>query len=121
FNIHDPNTTSAFLSNGRFDLFARLTFPEPTKTGSKLVCNFNDAGLARNQQTDDATDDGDLSQDPLRIQQGHDYSYKILYDWNAKKPEDLHAAMLWDLLGRIRATGNAELYTKQVFRFEILY
>ncbi|EEB92014.1 hypothetical protein MPER_09536 [Moniliophthora perniciosa FA553] len=93
FNIHDPNTTSAYLSNGRFDLFAGLSFPEANQDRLETCLAFYLWAFS----TDDATDEGDLSQDPLRIQEGHDYSHKILYDWNAKKPEYPHAAMLWDL------------------------
>ncbi|ESK90694.1 terpenoid synthase [Moniliophthora roreri MCA 2997] len=113
FNLHHPKATSIYLSNGRFDLFAGLSFPEANQGRLETCLAFYLWAFS----TDDLTDEGDLSQDPLRIQEGHEISHKILYDWNAKKPEYPSAAMLWDLLGRIRATGHAEIYTKFVQAF----
>ncbi|KAK0452122.1 isoprenoid synthase domain-containing protein [Desarmillaria tabescens] len=106
YNIYDREQAETFLNSGRFDVFAALSFPEADLLHLETcLCFFLWAF-----SNDDLSDEGDFQRSPEDIQNGHNVSMKILYDADAEQPTYPYAAMLWDLLKRIRNTGRMGTY-----------
>ncbi|KAK1217827.1 hypothetical protein PQX77_019500 [Marasmius sp. AFHP31] len=105
FNVYDARKARHWLKAGRFDVFAALSFPDADQSHLETCLMFFFWAFS----TDDLSDEGDLQRKPDSVDSGHDASRRILYDPSAPQPraeESPYAAMLWDLLRRIRSTGT---------------
>nr|BBH51515.1 putative sesquiterpene synthase [Clitopilus sp.] len=113
FNVYDKKKADKFLNVGKFDIFAALSFPEADLEHLTTCLIFFLWAFA----TDDLSDEGEFQSQPDQVQHGHDISCSILDDDDAPQPDYPYAAMLWDLLRRLRSTGHMGMYKrfKQAF------
>ncbi|KAE9383818.1 terpenoid synthase [Gymnopus androsaceus JB14] len=103
FRVYDTRKAEHWLKSGRFDDFAALSFPDADLSHLETCIMFFLWAFS----TDDLSDEGDLQRKPEGVDDGHSASRKILYDPDAPQPCDSpYAAMLWDMLRRIRSTGD---------------
>ncbi|KAI3609229.1 terpene cyclase [Moniliophthora roreri] len=113
FQTYNSTTIENFLNDGRFDIFAGLSFPHTDQDRLETCLAFFLWAFS----TDDLSDIGSLRADPLGIQEGHDISYQVLFDCSARRPEYPYAAMLWDILRRIRESGTIGLCARFIQAF----
>ncbi|KAJ8091259.1 hypothetical protein PM082_024528 [Marasmius tenuissimus] len=103
FRVYDARKAEYWLKSGRFDIFVALSFPDADLSHLETCQMFFFWAFS----TDDLSDEGDLQRKPEGVDDGHNPSRRILYDPDAPQPWDSpYAAMLWDLLRRIRSTST---------------
>ncbi|KAK0481138.1 isoprenoid synthase domain-containing protein [Armillaria luteobubalina] len=113
YKIYDRMEAEPFLDHSRFEVFVALSFLETDLAHLETcLCFFLWAF-----STDDLSDEGDLQKKPDDIQTNHEVFLQILYNADAEQPTYPCAVMLWDLLTRIRGTGNSGTYYRFVKAF----
>ncbi|KAK7056370.1 hypothetical protein VNI00_002924 [Paramarasmius palmivorus] len=110
FKVYDEAKAQKWLEYGRFDTFAALSFPDADLSHLETCLAFFLWAFS----TDDLSDEGELQCKPDDVKSGHAASYMILHDANAPQPDYPYAAMLWDLLRRIRSTASAGTVNRHV-------
>ncbi|KAG7089978.1 hypothetical protein E1B28_011602 [Marasmius oreades] len=110
FRVFDEKKARQWLHYGRFDLFAGLSFPEAELSHLETCLAFFFWAFS----TDDLSDEGELQCKPDEVNHGHEASRRILNDPDAQQPDYPYAAMLWDILRRIRSTGTPGTYRRFV-------
>ncbi|KAF8991670.1 isoprenoid synthase domain-containing protein [Cyathus striatus] len=114
FNVYDEARRLEFLTLGRFDLFAALSFPEADTKHLETCLAFFFWAFS----TDDLSDEGELMTKPDDIQAGHNISMKMLENPDGSAPKYPYAAMLHDILQRIKATASPGTYVRFIRAFE---
>ncbi|KAF8991689.1 hypothetical protein BDQ17DRAFT_1370497 [Cyathus striatus] len=114
FNVYDEARRLEFLTLGRFDLFAALSFPEADAKHLETCLAFFFWAFS----TDDLSDEGELMTRPDDVQAGHNISMKMLENPDGPAPKYPYAAMLHDLLQRIKATATPGTYARFIRAFE---
>ncbi|KAF9232893.1 isoprenoid synthase domain-containing protein [Melanogaster broomeanus] len=112
--LYDDRKRSKFVNYGKFDLFAALSFPDADLKHLTTCLIFFFWAFA----TDDLSDEGDLQSKPEGVQAGHDISISVLADPDGPRPEYPYAAMLYDLLSRLRETSTPGAYKRFIRAFE---
>ncbi|THH09110.1 hypothetical protein EW146_g8788 [Bondarzewia mesenterica] len=102
-SVYDENKLNQFLDVARFDLFAALAFPNADQVHLETCLAFFLWAFS----TDDLSDEGELQARPQDVQAGVDISMSILYNPDAPRPQYPYAAMLHDILRRIRMTATS--------------
>ncbi|KZV74593.1 terpenoid synthase [Peniophora sp. CONT] len=112
--VYSDTKLEQYLSVGRFDLFAALSFPDADLRHLETCLFFFLWAFS----TDDLSDEGEFQSSPRNVQDGHDISMQILHDEGATKPTYPYAAMLYDILQKIRATSSIGVYDRFCRAFE---
>ncbi|KAF9255786.1 terpenoid synthase [Marasmius fiardii PR-910] len=102
YRVFDEKKSRRWLQYGRFDLFAGPSFPDAELSQLETCLAFFFWAFS----TDDLSDEGELQCKPDEVDYGHEASRRILNDPNAPQPDYPYAAMLWDILRRIRSTSS---------------
>ncbi|EGO03037.1 hypothetical protein SERLA73DRAFT_165924 [Serpula lacrymans var. lacrymans S7.3] len=114
FNVYNEKKLSKFLDYGKFDLFAALSFPDADAKHLETCLAFFFWAFS----TDDLSDEGDLQSKPDDVQAGVDISMTVLDNPEGPRPDFPYAAMLYDLLTRIRETASPGAYARFTLAFE---
>ncbi|VDC00550.1 unnamed protein product [Peniophora sp. CBMAI 1063] len=106
--VYDEKKLDKYLSVGRFDLFAALSFPNADARHLKTCLMFFLWAFS----TDDLSDEGDFQDSPSDVRAGHDISMRLLRDEDVPRPSYPYAAMLYDILHDIRETSSRGVYDR---------
>ncbi|VDB95597.1 unnamed protein product [Peniophora sp. CBMAI 1063] len=112
--VYNSKKLDHFLRVGKFDLFAALSFPNADATHLETCLEFFLWAFS----TDDLSDEGEYQKSPRDVQAGHDISMRVLRDQHEPRPTYPYAAMLYDILYKIRTTSSQGVYERFCRAFE---
>ncbi|KAI0087884.1 isoprenoid synthase domain-containing protein [Irpex rosettiformis] len=110
FGHFDDMKLSSYLETGKYDLFVALGFPNTLDAIRLETCMFYALWAFA---ADDITDEGELQAQPLDVQAGIDISATVIDRLDIHRPLDPCAAMLQDILERIRISASPQVYTRR--------
>ncbi|KAI0771415.1 isoprenoid synthase domain-containing protein [Irpex lacteus] len=115
FGHFDDDKLDNYLKTGWFDLYVALAFPNADAKHLETCLYF----LLWAFSADDITDEGEFQSNPQNVQVDVDKSGVVVHNPESPRPAYPYAAMLHDVLKRLRSSSYPQVYTRFCAAWEV--